>query len=79
MALSQQHHGPYSSDDAFRDLSSGFSSPANTLDRGAEPHYETPPPGRATLVKHHGNDSESVKGKKRFSRRHSKNGLAAVF
>ncbi|KAL4810032.1 kinase-like domain-containing protein [Aspergillus unguis] len=79
MALSQQQSGPYSSDDAFRDLSSGFSSPANTLDRAAEAPHETPPTGRATLVKHQGNDSESVKGRKRFSRRHSKNGLAAVF
>ncbi|KAL4782429.1 kinase-like domain-containing protein [Aspergillus varians] len=80
MALAQQNNGPYSADDAFRDLSSGFSSHANTLDRASEiPHEAAPPPGRATLVKHQGNDSESVKGKKRFSRRHSKNGLAAVF
>lgn len=80
MALAQQNNGPYSGDDAFRDLSSGFSSHANTLDRAAEPPHEAAPPqGRATLVKHQGNDSDSVKGKKRFSRRHSKNGLAAVF
>ncbi|KAL4921908.1 kinase-like domain-containing protein [Aspergillus aurantiobrunneus] len=80
MALAQQHNGSYSADDAFRDLSSGFSSHANTLDRAAETPHETPPPaGRATLIKHQGNDSDSVKGKKRFSRRHSKNGLAAVF
>ncbi|KAL4908007.1 hypothetical protein BDW74DRAFT_175793 [Aspergillus multicolor] len=79
MALAQQHNGQYSADDAFRDLSSGFSSPANTLDQATEASHEVAPQGRATLVKHQGNDSESMKGKKRFSRRHSKNGLAAVF
>ncbi|OOF90049.1 hypothetical protein ASPCADRAFT_212249 [Aspergillus carbonarius ITEM 5010] len=78
MALFQQGNGSYS-DDAFRDLSSGLSSHANTLDRSSELHNESAPPGRATLVKHQNTDTESVKGKKRFSRRHSKNGLAAVF
>ncbi|KAL3453368.1 kinase-like domain-containing protein [Aspergillus insuetus] len=79
MALAQQSNGPYSGDETFRDLSSGLSSHANTLDRGSETPHEPAPSGRATLVKHQGNDSDSVKGKKRFSRRHSKNGLAAVF
>ncbi|KAJ5267001.1 Serine/threonine-protein kinase PKH2 [Penicillium angulare] len=81
MALNQQTPGPYSAEDAFRDISSGFSSHANTLDRSSELQNENnanPPPGRNTLVKHQA-DTESVKGKKRFSRRHSKNGLAAVF
>ncbi|KAL2854948.1 kinase-like domain-containing protein [Aspergillus pseudoustus] len=78
MALAQQSNGPYSADE-FRDLSSGLSSHANTLDRGSEAPHEPAPSGRATLVKHQINDSDSVKGKKRFSRRHSKNGLAAVF
>ncbi|KAJ0423761.1 kinase-like domain-containing protein [Aspergillus carlsbadensis] len=79
MALAQQSNGPYSGDETFRDLSSGLSSQANTLDRGSDAPHEPTPSGRATLVKHQGNDSDSVKGKKRFSRRHSKNGLAAVF
>lgn len=76
-----QSAGAYSAEDAFRDLSSGFSSHANTLDRSIELQNESnvPPPGRNHLVKHQATDSESVKGKKRFSRRHSKNGLAAVF
>ncbi|KAE8349206.1 kinase-like domain-containing protein [Aspergillus coremiiformis] len=78
MALTQQSNGSYSADEAFRDISSELSSHANTLDRSSEVHHENPP-GRATLVKHQPTDSESVKGKKRFSRRHSKNGLAAVF
>ncbi|KAL4870960.1 hypothetical protein BDV12DRAFT_40963 [Aspergillus spectabilis] len=81
MALFQQTSGSYSADEAFRDLSSGFTSHANTLDRASETPQEAPPPpsGRTTLVKNQGNDSDSVKGKKRFSRRHSKNGLSAVF
>ncbi|KNG79911.1 serine/threonine protein kinase [Aspergillus nomiae NRRL 13137] len=78
MALTQQANGTYSADEAFRDISSELSSHANTLDRNSEVHHENPP-GRATLVKHQPADSDSVKGKKRFSRRHSKNGLAAVF
>ncbi|KAJ5644967.1 Serine/threonine-protein kinase PKH2 [Penicillium longicatenatum] len=80
MALTQQSSGSYSAEDAFRNMSSGFSSHANTLDRNSELQNENnvPPPGRNTLVKQQA-DTESVKGKKRFSRRHSKNGLAAVF
>ncbi|GIK01692.1 pkb-activating kinase-like protein [Aspergillus viridinutans] len=78
MALAQQSNGSYS-DEAFRDLSSGLSSHANTLDRSSELQSEGGPSGRATLVKPQPNDSDSVKGRKRFSRRHSKNGLAAVF
>ncbi|KAE8148127.1 kinase-like domain-containing protein [Aspergillus avenaceus] len=78
MALFQQSNGSYSADEAFHNISSELSSHANTLDRNSEVHHENPP-GRATLVKHQPTDSDSVKGKKRFSRRHSKNGLAAVF
>lgn len=77
MALSQQNG--YSGDDAFRDLSSELSSQANTLDRSSDVHRDGPSATRATLVKHQGNDNESVKGRKRFSRRHSRNGLSAVF
>ncbi|KAJ5487158.1 hypothetical protein N7530_001458 [Penicillium desertorum] len=76
MASQQQSAG--FSDDAFRDLSSGFPSPANTLDRTSDMQKE-PSSGRNHLVKQQATDTESTKGKKRFSRRHSKNGLAAVF
>ncbi|KAJ6115554.1 Serine/threonine-protein kinase PKH2 [Penicillium sp. IBT 18751x] len=78
MGLNQQG-GSYSADDAFRDLSSGFSSHANTLERNSElqSEHSSHQPGR--LIKHQATDSESTKGRKRFSRRHSKNGLAAVF
>ncbi|KAJ5609166.1 Serine/threonine-protein kinase PKH2 [Penicillium herquei] len=81
MALTQQSSGAYSAEDAFREISSGFSSHANTLDRTSDHQNENnvpQPPVRNTLVKQQA-DTESVKGKKRFSRRHSKNGLAAVF
>ncbi|KAF7590126.1 pkb-activating kinase-like protein [Aspergillus hancockii] len=78
MALAQQGNGSYSADEVFRDISSELSSHANTLDRNSDVHHDHPP-GRATLVKPQPTDSDSVKGKKRFSRRHSKNGLAAVF
>lgn len=69
-----------SGDEGFRDISSGMSSHTNTLDRSSDIQSEGPPGGRATLIKHQATDTESVtKGRKRFSRRHSKNGLAAVF
>jgi 3-phosphoinositide dependent protein kinase-1 len=78
-ALSQQNSA-YSGDE-YRDLSSAFSSQTNTLDHSSEfqgEHASTP--GRSTLQKSvAAADSESIKGKKRFSKRHSKNGLAAVF
>ncbi|CRL17780.1 MAP Kinase Interacting Kinase [Penicillium camemberti] len=80
MASQQQSAG--FSDDAFRDLSSGFPSPANTLDRSSDMQKDDrgpPPSGRNHLVKQHTGDTESTKGRKRFSKRHSKNGLAAVF
>ena len=64
MALTQQSSGPYSAEDAFRDISSGFSSHANTLDRASEFQNENnanhPPPSRNTLVKQQA-DTESVK------------------
>lgn len=72
-----QQSSAYSGDE-YRDLSSGFSSQANTLDHSSDLQTEVQPSVRATLQKNTG-DNESLKGKKRFSKRHSKNGLAAVF
>lgn len=67
--------GSYMGDEGFRDMSSGVSSHANTLNRADEISG-----GKATLIKNQNPaDSDSVKAKKRFSRRHSKNGLSAVF
>ncbi|RAO64510.1 uncharacterized protein BHQ10_000522 [Talaromyces amestolkiae] len=76
LAISQQSSA-YSGDE-YRELSSGFSSQANTLDHSADLQTEVQPSVRSTLQKNTG-DNESLKGKKRFSKRHSKNGLAAVF
>ena len=74
-----KNDGSYT-DDAFRELSSGLSSHANTLDRSSDLlTAEAAPQGRNTLVKSQPTDTDSSKGKKRFSRRHSRNGLSAVF
>lgn len=53
-------------------------SHSNTLNRGSD-IAEGALHGQATLMKRQAMDSESVEGEKRFSRHHSKNGLAAVF
>lgn len=74
-----QNNGSYSADEAFREMSSGLSSHANTLDHSTALLAEGPPHGRNTLVKQQPTDSDSSKGRKRFSRRHSRNGLSAVF
>ena len=81
MAVMQSVNNSYSGDDSFNIASSALSSHANTMDRKADLSPESiPHSGRATLQKHHsGGDSESIKGRKRFSKRQSKSGLAAVF
>jgi 3-phosphoinositide dependent protein kinase-1 len=45
--------GPYSADDAFRDLSSGFSSHANTLERNSELQNEHGPHQPGRLIRRH--------------------------
>lgn len=74
MAVLNPMTGSYIGDEGFRDMSSGVSSHANTLNRADEISGS-----KATLTKSQPADSDSVKAKKRFSRRHSKNGLSAVF
>lgn len=69
----------YSGDDAFRGLESGPNS-ASTLDDDLRMDSGQTAAGRNILQKHHPSpDTDSIKGRKRFSKRHSKNGLAAVF
>jgi 3-phosphoinositide dependent protein kinase-1 len=77
LAISQSMTNSYSGDSAFNDLASTISSPASTL--GGDTAFDgVNIPTARHLRKEHA-DNESIKGRKRFSRRHSKNGLAAVF
>lgn len=77
IAISQSMTNSYSGDSTFNDLSSTLSSPTSTLGGDAAFDGVNIPTSRH-LRKEHG-DNESIKGRKRFSKRHSKNGLAAVF
>jgi len=77
IAISQSMTNSYSGDSTFNDLSSTLSSPTSTLGGDATFDGVNIPTGRH-LRKEHG-DNESIKGRKRFSKRQSKNGLAAVF
>lgn len=80
MALYHSGSDEYTGDDGFRDLSSEVSSHANTLNQPEDIAMNLgPSSARGALVKNKPTDSDSSKGKKRFSRRHSKNGLSAVF
>ena len=78
MALSISTSNSYSSDEAFKGLQGDSSQNTNGLglDNDSSPDLS----GRTTLQKHHANsDRDSFMGRKRFSKRQSKNGLAAVF
>ncbi|KAF7846552.1 hypothetical protein BT93_L4168 [Corymbia citriodora subsp. variegata] len=78
LAISQSLANSYSADSTYGDLASSLSSPASASGDGGEPGIREHT-GRNTLRKEQG-DSDSLKGRKpRFSKRHSKNGLAAVF
>jgi len=75
-AFSQSMQNSYTSDAALNDLGSALPSPTSTL--GADSALDgvnIPASRHGHLQKGHG-DSESIKGRKRFSKRHSKNGLA---
>ncbi|KIX03267.1 uncharacterized protein Z518_06819 [Rhinocladiella mackenziei CBS 650.93] len=79
----QNSNNNYSTDDSLNLSSSALSSHASTID---QPTDLQPQPanhshvGRGILHKQHsGGDAESLKGRKRFSKRQSKSGLTAVF
>ncbi|KAL8793023.1 MAG: hypothetical protein Q9195_004334 [Heterodermia aff. obscurata] len=74
MALSQNSTSSY---DADSDLQNPSTGSTRDLDLDSPPRPETYQ-GRSTLQKAH-NDHDSFKGRKRFSKRQSKSGLAAVF
>ncbi|KAL1306132.1 hypothetical protein AAFC00_004246 [Neodothiora populina] len=87
VAMSQSAAHSYSSESAYNDLASSVSSPASAsggdgvdgMQQQGGPSGFGGKEGRNTLRKDPG-DTESLKGRKpRFSKRHSKSGLAAVF
>ena len=76
MALSRSTSNSYSSDEAFKGLQTDSSQTINGLDDDSSPDLS----GRNTLQKHHAtSERDTFMGRKRFSKRQSKNGLAAVF
>lgn len=82
VAISQSSTNSYAPEEDLRDLQSSLSSAANTLDLNAELRSEAAANGggRGILQKNNtSNNAEESKGLKRFSKRQSKQGLAAVF
>lgn len=86
IAISQSVANSYSGESVYNDLTSSVSSPASasgadndSIATTAGGAFGGGKDGRNTLRKEQG-DNESVKSRKpRFSKRHSKSGLAAVF
>ena len=80
VAISQSSTNSYAPEEDIRDLQSSMSSAANTLDLNAEMRSEAAAgSSRGILSKNSPNNPEEPKGLKRFSKRQSKQGLAAVF
>ncbi|KAI4156131.1 MAG: hypothetical protein LQ340_000502 [Diploschistes diacapsis] len=86
VAISQSSTNSYAPDEDIRDLQSSMSSAANTLDMNAELRSREPDAAgsssnnRGILQRNtSSNNTEEPKGFKRFSKRQSKQGLAAVF
>lgn len=79
VAMSQSIANSYSGDPQYGDLASAISSPASASGGDGGGEQQSVHSSRNTLRKEPG-DNESVKSRKpRFSKRHSKSGLAAVF
>lgn len=74
-AISQSLANSYSGDSTLNDFNSSLSSPTSTLGGDSALEGVNIPTARHLRKE----DNESLKGRKRFSKRHSKNGLAAVF
>ena len=81
IAFSQNLSTSYSGDDALKDLQSGAPTSSRALDLDEPGPLENGPSSnsRHTLQKHQTGTDDSFKGRKRFSKRQSKSGLAAVF
>ena len=77
--------GSYSGDSLLNPIDSSMSSPVDSLGGDAAmpmsgPSVERHHQMRHTLRKHSDENGDvGMKGRKRFSKRHSKSGLAAVF
>jgi 3-phosphoinositide dependent protein kinase-1 len=67
----------YPGESQLNDMSSAIHSPASTL--GADSHFDGSKSNAKSKYRQEHGDSESLKVSKRFSKRHSKNELAAVF
>ena len=80
MALAQSVANSYSGEDALKDIA-GPPSSSRGLDLDSPGPLEAGPmnAGRHTLHKNHSSNDDSFMGRKRFSKRQSKSGLAAVF
>jgi len=76
-AISQSMTNSYSGDSTFNDLSSTISSPESTIGGDGALDGVNIPAQRLRIDNEA--DNASLKTRKRFSKRHSKNGLAAVF
>ncbi|KAL6715274.1 serine/threonine protein kinase [Lecanora helva] len=81
LALSQSISNSYSGEDAFKELQTGVPSTSRALDLDSPGPLENGPSAsnRHTLQKQPGSGDDSFMGRKRFSKRQSKSGLAAVF
>ncbi|KAF1969503.1 Pkinase-domain-containing protein [Bimuria novae-zelandiae CBS 107.79] len=73
-AISQSMTNSYSADPALNDLNTALSSPTSTL--GGDSALEGVNIPTTRMLRKEPADSDSLKGRKRFSKRHSKNGLA---
>lgn len=73
-AISQSMTNSYSGDSTLNDLNSTLSSPTSTL--GGDSALEGVNIPTTRMLRKEQADSDSLKGRKRFSKRHSKNGLA---
>lgn len=78
-AIAQSAFNSYSGDDALKDINSGTPSGNRALDLDSPGPVENGTSGRHTLQKHSASNEDSFMGRKRFSKRQSKSGLAAVF
>jgi 3-phosphoinositide dependent protein kinase-1 len=82
ISLQEHHDHSYSENDSLNISSSALSSHPSTMDQATDlsPHSAGHGhSGRGILHKQHSGDAESLKGRKRFSKRQSKSGLTAVF